>query len=92
MTFTELSSTHTRLNIVEYAASVWNTASAGLEHDVERIGINGASRSAFTDLISSRTRRLELLRLDSLAARRKRIDLVIAYKALNGDLGQDKCN
>jgi hypothetical protein len=37
MTFTELSCTHIRLKIVEYAASVWNTASAGLEHDVERV-------------------------------------------------------
>ncbi len=73
---------------VEYLTVIWNPDSVSLSDSVERI------QRSFTKRIHGlRWRpyeeRLRVLQLDTLATRRRHIDLTTVFKALRGDLGID---
>jgi ribonuclease P/MRP protein subunit RPP40 len=88
---TKLFTTYVR-PMLEYVAPVWNTASATLERDIERVQRRLTKRMHGLQLMSY-TDRLNFLHLDSLAARRQRIDLMTIRKALSGDNNHSqRCN
>ena len=71
---------------LEYASVIWNPISICLEQEVERVqrrftkALCGMKKLAYED-------RLARLQLESLTSRRRRADLVMAFKAIRGGLG-----
>ena len=74
--------------IIEYVSTVWNPSSIGLNQEVERVQRRLTKRLRDHCYLSNEER-LASTRLITLQERRRRAELMMAYKSLHGAIAVD---